>query len=127
MSAHLRRALRLDPVRLALLHEFGRPLSEADTLAALVKALPVTHAGLRPMDEAISTAGGVHWDAIDGSLMLTSQPGVFVAGEMIDWEAPTGGYLLTACLATGRWVGLRAAEWALSDAPSSRAGSASVP
>ena len=82
---------------------------EGAALAALVKSLPVAYTGLRPLDEAISTAGGVRWDGLDAALMLTARPGVFVAGEMIDWEAPTGGYLLTACLATGRWAGLSAA------------------
>jgi predicted flavoprotein YhiN len=107
---HLRKRLGLDPVKLALLMEFGRPLPEGAALAALVKALPVRHAGLRPMDEAISTAGGVRWEAVDAGLMLKALPGVFVAGEMLDWEAPTGGYLLTACLATGRWAGQAAAR-----------------
>jgi uncharacterized flavoprotein (TIGR03862 family) len=107
----LRKRLGLDPVKLALLMEFGRPLPEGAVLAALVKALPVRHDGMRPMDEAISTAGGVRWDAVDQGLMLTALPGVFVAGEMLDWEAPTGGYLLTACLATGRWAGQAAAGW----------------
>ena len=110
LSNHLRRALRLDPVRLALLNEFARPLPrEAEALAARVKALPVRHAGLRPMDEAISTAGGVAWAGLDAGLGLRALPGVFAAGEMLDWEAPTGGYLLTACLATGRWAGRAAA------------------
>ena len=92
---YLRKRLGLDPVKLALLMEFGRPLPEGEALAALVKGLPVRHAGPRPIDEAISTAGGVAWDAVDGALMLKALPGVFVAGEMLDWEAPTGGYLLT--------------------------------
>jgi hypothetical protein len=108
----LRKRLGLDPVRLALLMEWGRPLPEGAALAALVKRLPVRHEGMRPMDEAISTAGGVRWDAVDEGLMLKAVPGVFVAGEMLDWEAPTGGYLLTACLATGRWAGQSAARWA---------------
>ena len=107
----LRKRLGLDPVKLALLMEFGRPLPDGAALARLVKALPVRHRGLRPLDEAISTAGGVRWDAVDAGLMLKARPGVFVAGEMLDWEAPTGGYLLTACLATGRWAGLHAAGW----------------
>ena len=64
------------------------------------------------MDEAISTAGGVLRDAVDDTLMLRARPGTWVAGEMLDWEAPTGGYLLTACLATGRWAGRAAAAWA---------------
>jgi uncharacterized flavoprotein (TIGR03862 family) len=106
----LRKRLGLDPVKLALLMEWGRPLPEGAALAALVKRLPVRHNGMRPMDEAISTAGGVRWDAVDEGLMLKAVPGVFVAGEMLDWEAPTGGYLLTACLATGRWAGRAAAE-----------------
>ncbi len=99
----LRKALRLDPATIALLMEFGRPLP-ADP-APLVKHLPVRHDGLRPLDEAISTAGGLSWDAVDNRLMLTARPGTFACGEMLDWEAPTGGYLLTACLATGAWAG----------------------
>lgn len=111
MAAFLRKVLRFDPARLALLMEFGRPLPEGAGLADLVKGLPVRHAGLRPLDEAISTAGGVAADALDG-LMLRALPGVFVAGEMLDWEAPTGGYLLTGCLATGLAAGRQAAGWA---------------
>lgn len=111
MANYLRKRLGLDPVKLALLMEFGRPLPEGAALVRLVKKLPVHHEGPRPMDEAISTAGGVAWDAVDERLMLKALPGVFVAGEMLDWEAPTGGYLLSACLATGRWAGRRAAQW----------------
>ncbi|WP_092886328.1 TIGR03862 family flavoprotein [Roseicitreum antarcticum] len=110
----LRKALRLSGVRLALVHEFGRPLpQEADALARLLKALPLRHNGPRPLDEAISTAGGVMRIAVDDDLMLHARPGVFVAGEMLDWEAPTGGYLLTACFATGRRAGQGAAHYAL--------------
>jgi uncharacterized flavoprotein (TIGR03862 family) len=109
LAAHLRKALGLDPVRLALLQEFGRPLP-ADP-AALIKALPLLHSGPRPMDEAISTAGGLRLDALDSELMLRKRPGVFAAGEMLDWEAPTGGYLITGCLATGRHAGRAAARW----------------
>ncbi|WP_299423593.1 TIGR03862 family flavoprotein [uncultured Shimia sp.] len=105
----LRKALKLSPEKQALLMEFGQPLPE--DLAPLIKSLPVTHTGPRPMDEAISTAGGLRFDAVDASLMLKDHPGTFAAGEMLDWEAPTGGYLLTACLATGRWAGLGAANW----------------
>ena len=79
--------------------------------STMVKALPIRHAGPRPMDEAISTAGGVRFDALDDALMLPRHPCVFVAGEMLDWEATTGGYLITGCLATGRWAGLGAARW----------------
>ena len=110
-SNRLRKALRLDPVRMALLNEFGRPLPEDTNLPALLKHLPVAHLGPRPIDEAISTAGGVTWDGLDDGLMLRAAPGVFVAGEMIDWDAPTGGYLLTACLATGCWAGEAAVRW----------------
>ncbi|MCP3972778.1 MAG: TIGR03862 family flavoprotein [Rhodobacteraceae bacterium] len=109
LTNHLRKTLRLDPARLALLQEFGRPLPQGDALAPLLKTLPVRHAGLRPIDEAISTSGGVRWDGLTPGLMLRALPGVFAAGEMLDWEAPTGGYLLTACLSTGRWAGRHAA------------------
>lgn len=112
LTNHLRKVLKLDPVKIALLMECGRPLP--DDLAPLLKSLPIPLAGPRPMDQAISTAGGVRFDALDDGLMLRSRPGVFAAGEMLDWEAPTGGYLLTACLATGYWAGRAAARF---DAP----------
>jgi uncharacterized flavoprotein (TIGR03862 family) len=111
LSRHLTQALGLDPVRRALLQEFGRPLPEGAALARLIKALPVRHDGPRPIDEAISTAGGVTAAAVTPGLMLRARPGVFVAGEMLDWEAPTGGYLITGCLATGLWAGRHAAAW----------------
>lgn len=112
-SNHLRKRLKLDAGKLALLMEFAAPLSKfPEVLAQQVKRLPVNHAGLRPMDEAISTAGGVPFAALDEGLMLRALPGVFCAGEMLDWEAPTGGYLLSACLATGRWAGRAAARHA---------------
>lgn len=110
LAAHLRKVLKLDPARLALLMEFGRPLP--GDLAPLIKALPVRHRGLRPLDEAISTAGGIAAGALDG-YRLRALPGVYACGEMLDWEAPTGGYLLTGCLATG----LAAAHQALADQP----------
>ncbi len=109
VSAHLRKVLGLDPVRRALLQEFGRPLPEGAVLAALIKGLPVRHAGPRPLDEAISTAGGIDWTGLGPGLEVLAMPGVYAAGEMIDWEAPTGGYLLTGCFATGRWAGHHAA------------------
>ncbi|KZX99692.1 TIGR03862 family flavoprotein [Sulfitobacter sp. HI0023] len=113
LSNRLRKALRPSPAVVALVQEMARPLpQEPQVLAALLKRLPIAHDGLRPLDEAISTAGGVSFDAVDQGLMLRAVPGVFVAGEILDWEAPTGGYLLTACLATGRWAGAHAAEWA---------------
>jgi uncharacterized flavoprotein (TIGR03862 family) len=108
---HLRRTLKLDPVKQALLMEFIQPLPDTAELARLIKALPIRHAGPRPMDEAISTAGGVRFEALDDHLMLTALPGTFCVGEMLDWEAPTGGYLLTACLATGRMAGQGAVRW----------------
>ncbi len=109
LSNHLRKSLQLTPVKQALLMEFGKPLP--DDLAPLIKALPVPHHGPRPIDEAISTAGGLRFAALDDGLMLRDRPGTFAAGEMLDWEAPTGGYLLTACFATGRWAGHTAADW----------------
>ena len=108
----LRKGLRLGPAQVALLMEFGRPLPPETELPRLIKDSPVCHQGLRPLDEAISSAGGVAWEAVDAGLMLRARPGVFVAGEMLDWEAPTGGYLLTACLATGRHAGRAAAAFA---------------
>ena len=114
LSNHLRRRLGLSPVKIALLREFFAEAAGAgpDGLAARLKALPLAPATLRPLDEAISTAGGVCFAAVDGGLMLAARPGVFVAGEMLDWDAPTGGYLLTACLATGRRAGWAAATGA---------------
>lgn len=106
----LRKRLKLDPVKLALLNEFGRPFP--DDLARLLKALPITHNGPADIDGAISTAGGVPFEALDSGLMMNARPGTFVAGEMLDWEAPTGGYLITACLATGLWAGRHAARYA---------------
>ncbi|MFK7792305.1 MAG: TIGR03862 family flavoprotein [Devosiaceae bacterium] len=112
LSNHLRKALKLSPSKRALLMEFGRPLPDgADALVSLVKALPVTHQGPRPLDEAISVAGGVAWDALEDTLMLRDMPGVFCAGEMLDWEAPTGGYLITGCLASGKWAGTSCLRW----------------
>ncbi|WP_281856370.1 TIGR03862 family flavoprotein [Litoreibacter halocynthiae] len=112
-SNHMRKNLKLEPVKLALLQEFARPLPDDPIeLSAVIKALRVRHNGPRPMDEAISTAGGLAEQALDRKLMLRARPGVFAAGEMLDWEAPTGGYLLTGCLATGRWAGIAAADYA---------------
>ena len=86
-------------------------LADAARLAALIKALPLTLTAARPIDEAISSAGGVRFEALDDSLMLRDLPGVFCAGEMLDWEAPTGGYLLTASMASGRVAGAGALQW----------------
>ena len=104
-TANRLRKLGLAPTAAALVMEWGRGMD----LAQAVKSLPAPLAGPRPLDEAISVAGGVAWEAVSEGLELRARPGVFVAGEMLDWEAPTGGYLLTACLATGAWAGRAAA------------------
>ncbi|MGR3541648.1 MAG: TIGR03862 family flavoprotein [Hasllibacter sp.] len=110
-TANLLRRAGLPPVKAALLREWAGPLPRGAALAGIVKALGVRHAGPRPLDEAISTTGGVALAALDEGLMLRDWPGVFAAGEMLDWDAPTGGYLLTACLSTGDWAGRHAAAW----------------
>ncbi len=99
------RKLGLSSAAIALVQEVGRPLPDGPALARLLKALPVPLAGPRPLDEAISTAGGIRAEALTRDLELRSMPGTFACGEMLDWEAPTGGYLLTGCMATGRWAG----------------------
>ncbi|MCD5994779.1 TIGR03862 family flavoprotein [Pseudomonas sp. CDFA 602] len=113
MSKHLHSQLRLDGAKAALLRELASQDAFADPamLSEAIKALPLTLVKARPIDEAISTAGGVMFEAMDERLMIKQLPGVFCAGEMIDWEAPTGGYLLTACFASGRAAGLGIAEW----------------
>jgi uncharacterized flavoprotein (TIGR03862 family) len=111
LSNHFRKALGLPAVKLALLREFApTALADPAATARALKALPVPLTGPRPIDEAISTAGGVTRAAVDDTLMLRARPGTFCAGEMLDWDAPTGGYLLTACLAMGRWAGMAAAD-----------------
>jgi uncharacterized flavoprotein (TIGR03862 family) len=113
LSSHLKGRLGLEGIKLALLHELSthEALHDPVRLAAAIKQLPVTVVRTRPIDEAISTAGGVRLEELDGHLMLRTLPGVFCAGEMLDWEAPTGGYLLTACLASGRVAGHGAARF----------------
>jgi uncharacterized flavoprotein (TIGR03862 family) len=112
LATHLKSRLGIDGVKAALLRELlpREASGDAARLAAAIKALPLALARPRPIAEAISTAGGVPFDALDGGLMLQALPGVFCAGEMLDWEAPTGGYLLTACFATGRVAGEAAAR-----------------
>ena len=102
----LRKALHLGPPVPTLLREVQPEVASLDTagLAELLTAVPIPVTGLRPLDEAISTAGGVAFSAVDEHLMLRQRPGTFVAGEMLDWEAPTGGYLLQGCFSTGAWV-----------------------
>jgi hypothetical protein len=113
MSSHLRTRLGLHGVKAGLLREcvaadiFKDPVK----LAQAIKALPVVLTACRPLDEAISTAGGVKFEELTAGLMLEKYPGIFIAGEMLDWEAPTGGYLLNACLATGLVAGKAAAQW----------------
>ncbi|MBT9303148.1 TIGR03862 family flavoprotein [Pseudomonas sp. TAE6080] len=113
MSKHLHSQLGLDGVKAALLRELApaEHFNDPQKLAVDIKALPLTLVKTRPMDEAISTAGGVPFEALDERLMLKQLPGVFCAGEMQDWEAPTGGYLLTGCFSSGRAAGRGLLEW----------------
>jgi len=112
MSTHLHSRLGIKGVKAGLLHEClsKDEYHDVDKLARTIKRLPVRLTRPRPIDEAISCAGGVRWDALQGTMLKTA-PGVFVAGEMVDWEAPTGGYLLTACLAGGQAAGRDALAW----------------
>jgi len=113
MAKHLHSQVGIDGVKAALLRELSDAATFADPalLARAIKALPLTLVKTRPLDEAISSAGGVTFEAMDERLMLKALPGVFCAGEMLDWEAPTGGYLLTACFASGRAAGLGMLNW----------------
>ncbi|MCX5495125.1 TIGR03862 family flavoprotein [Kaistia dalseonensis] len=115
----LRKAAALPPVAINLLRETaGQPLPrDADSLAGLIKAAPLVLTGIEGLERAISTAGGVSWDALDEHMMLKALPGVFVAGEMIDWEAPTGGYLLQASFATGVAAAEGIAAWLGAEMP----------
>ena len=119
LSSHLKSRLGLDGIKMALLHECldRATMNNPVSLARSIKALPLTLLAPRPIDEAISTAGGVPAQALDEDLMIRHLPGVFCAGEMLDWEAPTGGYLLTACLASGRWAGEGAWRWLTRNPP----------
>lgn len=113
MAKHLKRQLGLDGVKAALLRELtsAETFQTPEALAAAIKALPITLLRPRPLDEAISSAGGVPFEALDEGLMLRQSPGVFCAGEMLDWEAPTGGYLLTGCFASGRVAAVGMLRW----------------
>ena len=115
LSEHLRRRLGLEGAKAALLREvLDKPaMDDPPRLAAAIKALPLRLVAPRPIAEAISSAGGVTLGQLDEHLMVRERPGLFVAGEMLDWEAPTGGYLLTASFASGRVAGLGAAAWLL--------------
>lgn len=113
LANHLRKTLRLPPVAISLIREgYNNPLpADPRSLARLVKATPLRVTGLGTLDRAISTAGGVSLDAVGGDYMLKSRPGVFVAGEMLDWEAPTGGYLLQATFSTAAAAAEGALAW----------------
>ena len=117
LSSHLKSRLKIDGIKLALLHEqlSKDDMQNTDRLAKAIKSLPVSLKQPRPLDEAISTAGGVAFSEVTDQLMLNKpingQSGVFIAGEMLDWEAPTGGYLLTACMSTGVMAGRGAAQF----------------
>ena len=113
MSNHLRKTIGFEGVKTGLLREILPPekFNQAEELAASIKNLPITLHSARPLVEAISSAGGVSFDSVDENLMINCLPGVFCAGEMLDWEAPTGGYLLTACFATGYHAGVSALNY----------------
>lgn len=113
MSRHLQTCLGDNALKRALLYEVlsREQMADSAALAKCIKALPITVRSTRPLAEAISTAGGVCFNSVDENLMLKALPGVFVCGEMIDWEAPTGGYLLSGCFATGKWAGQGALHW----------------
>ncbi|MBU1191526.1 MAG: TIGR03862 family flavoprotein [Gammaproteobacteria bacterium] len=117
MANFLRTRAGIEGVKAVLLREqtAADVFSEPERLAAAIKAVPIRLLAPRPLDEAISTAGGVAFEALDERFMLRALPGVFCAGEMLDWEAPTGGYLLTACFALGRAAGLGMEQWLASD------------
>ena len=117
-STHLAKEAGLAPVAVGLLREAGPPPQDAQALGQLIKAVPLRLTAAKPLARAISTAGGVRFDETDETFMLKRMPGVFVAGEMLDWEAPTGGYLLQACFATGAVAGEAAARWASEKAAS---------
>ncbi|GAB4567777.1 MAG: TIGR03862 family flavoprotein [Rhizobacter sp.] len=113
LSTHLKTRLGLHGVKAGLLYEVvpRADMNDPARLAAFIKALPLKLVAARPIDEAISSAGGVRLESLDEALMLRAQPGVFCVGEMLDWEAPTGGYLLTACLASARVAGAGVLRW----------------
>ncbi len=113
LATLLRKKAGLDALKVALLHErFDKSqLSTAEQLARAIKQLPLSFHATRPLDQAISSAGGVQQQALNADLMLKAVPGVFCAGEMLDWEAPTGGYLLTACFASGKRAGEGVIRW----------------
>ncbi|MEQ1820296.1 MAG: TIGR03862 family flavoprotein [Terricaulis sp.] len=104
LSSTLRKTLGLSPAAVALIYENGPPPRDPERLTELIKSIPITLKAPHGIERAISTAGGVSWNAVDENLQLRAIPNAYVAGEMLDWEAPTGGYLLQACFATGAWA-----------------------
>jgi uncharacterized flavoprotein (TIGR03862 family) len=122
LSSHLKSRLGLEGIKMAIANELldKAAMHEPARLAAALKALPITLVAARPIDEAISSAGGVRWEGLDSGLMVKARPGLFCAGEMLDWEAPTGGYLLTACLASGVVAGEGVRRWLVDQASTLR-------
>ena len=113
MASHLEKTVNIKGVKAGLLREFAskEDFTNAERLAQFIRNLPIPLIATRPLDEAISSAGGVAFESLDEHLMLKSMPGVFCAGEMLDWEAPTGGYLITACMASGYEAGYGVLNW----------------
>jgi len=113
LASYLEKTLRIKGVKSGLLREFVSKddFTNAERLAGFIKALPVPLVAPRPLDEAISSAGGVTFESLDKHLMLRTMPGAFCAGEMLDWEAPTGGYLLTTCFSSGYAAGHGVLKW----------------
>ena len=113
MASHLEKTVGMKGVKVGLLHEFmpKEDFAITERLASFIKQMPIPLIAPRPLDEAISSAGGVTFESLDENLMIHNLPGIFCAGEMLDWEAPTGGYLLTACFASGRAAGLGMLKW----------------
>ena len=117
LSHALRRLAKLSPAAIALTNEFARAPHATDELAAYLKAVPLHIVGTESIERAISSSGGVAWNALDARLGVRGLHHVFAAGEMISWDAPTGGYLLQACFSTGAWAGTHAADAALGKRP----------
>jgi predicted flavoprotein YhiN len=119
MASHLEKTVNLKGVKAGLLREFvpKDDFANMERLAASIKHLQIPLIAPRPLDEAISSAGGVTFESLNEHLMLKNLPGVFCAGEMLDWEAPTGGYLMTACFASGRVAGEGVLKWMASLEP----------
>ena len=113
MTSHIKKTTGIQGAKTGLLYEFisKEDFGDIEKLADAIKAIRIPLSAPTPIATAISSAGGVHFEELDANLMLRKMPGVFCAGEMLDWEAPTGGYLLTACFATGRSAGNGALNW----------------